>query len=443
MEEDTKLILTIFFISVAVLIPTIRANIAEYDDVLRYRAELSINRTLESYEPDPEEVIGHLNHNVHKMLKEQGYDYNGTRRELSKGYTGPCRATNPIDSCWRCDPNWARDRSKLADCVLGFGRKTTGGKGGPIYVVTDPSDEDVLNPKPGTLRHAVIQDGPLWIIFDRNMLITLKQELLVTGDKTIDGRGAAVHIAYGAGITIQYVKNVIIHGLKIHDIVSTPGGLIRDSMEHAGMRTQSDGDGITLFGAQDVWLDHLSMTKCADGIIDVVQASTCVTISNGHFTDHDHTMLFGATDDYVMDEKMQVTVAFNHFGKRLVQRMPRVRYGYIHIVNNDYTHWKMYAIGGSQHPTIISQGNRYIADLPFAKQVTKREIAPESEWRNWVWVSQGDLFLRGAYFVTSGPQDWYTKHPDRYDHVNPGPADLVGDITMFAGALGCRVDAPC
>lgn len=40
------------------------------------------------------------------------------------------------------------------------------------------------------------------------------------------------------------------------------------------------------------------------------------------------------------------------------------------MVNNDYTHWEMYAIGGSANPTINSQGNRYLAPVnPFAKEV--------------------------------------------------------------------------
>lgn len=40
-------------------------------------------------------------------------------------------------------------------------------------------------------------------------------------------------------------------------------------------------------------------------------------------------------------------------------------------MNNDYTHWEMYAIGGSASPTINSQGNRYLAPAnPFAKEVT-------------------------------------------------------------------------
>ncbi|XP_073144566.1 uncharacterized protein [Henckelia pumila] len=43
---------------------------------------------------------------------------------------------------------------------------------------------------------------------------------------------------------------------------------------------------------------------------------------------------------------MQVTIVFNHFGEKLVQRMPRHRRGYIHVVNNDFTRWDMYVIGG-------------------------------------------------------------------------------------------------
>jgi pectate lyase len=81
-------------------------------------------------------------------------------------------------------------------------------------------------------------------------------------------------------------------------------------------------------------------------------------------------MLFGASESYSGDGIMQITVAFNHFGRGLVQRMPRCRWGFVHVVNNDYTHWLMYAIGGSSHPTIISQGNRFIAPPNgFAKEV--------------------------------------------------------------------------
>lgn len=52
----------------------------------------------------------------------------------------------------------------------------------------------------------------------------------------------------------------------------------------------------------------------------------------------------------------------------------RCRHGYFHVVNNDYTHWEMYAIGGSAEPTINSQGNRYAAPTnPFAKEVHTKQ----------------------------------------------------------------------
>lgn len=81
-------------------------------------------------------------------------------------------------------------------------------------------------------------------------------------------------------------------------------------------------------------------------------------------------LLFGAKDNYSGDKIMQITVAFNHFGKGLIQRMPRVRWGFVHVLNNDYTKWEMYAIGGSQAPTILCQGNRFVApDNRNAKEV--------------------------------------------------------------------------
>lgn len=434
----------VLLLALASLLPTLRANIAEYDEVWRRRAEESWNRTLKSYEPEPENIVAHLNKQVHRTLNELGA--NSTRRALRHyANAGPCLATNPIDRCWRCQPNWAENRFRLADCGLGFGYKAKGGKNGRFYVVTDHTDDDMVNPKVGTLRHAVIQKEPLWIIFGHDMVITLQQELIMTSDKTIDGRGADVHIAFGAGITIQFIKNVIIHGVKIYNTVKKSGGLIRDAADHFGLRTESDGDGISIFGAQDVWIDHVSMRNCQDGLIDAIFGSTAITLSNNHFTDHNEALLFGASDSHSQDAKMQITVAFNHFGKRMIQRMPRCRWGFIHVVNNDYTHWNMYAIGGSAHPTIISQGNRFIAppSNPFAKEVTKREYSPESIWNQWTWRSEGDIFLRGAFFVQSGDPQWTSKHPELYDGIEAVPATNVDAITRFAGALRCRVGQPC
>ncbi|XP_073134831.1 pectate lyase-like isoform X2 [Henckelia pumila] len=368
---------------------------------------------------------------------------NVTRRNLREGRG--CRATNPIDQCWRCDRNWAKNRKKLADCARGFGYRTTGGKMGRIYVVTDPSDDNMDRPKPGTLRHAVIQPEPLWIIFAHHMVIRLRQELIFTSHKTIDGRGAQVHIAFGAGLTLQFVQNVIIHNVWIHDIIPASGGLIRDAVNHLGFRTRSDGDAISVFGSSNIWIDHVSLSRSTDGLIDVIEASTAITISNCKFNHHNDVMLLGAHDSDSKDAIMQVTVAFNLFGQGLIQRMPRCRWGFFHVVNNDYSHWELYAIGGSAHPTILSQGNRFRAsDGLYVKEVTKRDYAPKSEWMKWQWRSEGDLFTNGAFFTESGPPIKYTRNPlTQRNTINFRPGSFVGRLTRFAGALKCIPGRPC
>ncbi|CAI9093310.1 OLC1v1028782C2 [Oldenlandia corymbosa var. corymbosa] len=387
----------------------------------------SATSTLSSPVPDPELVVQEVQEKI-----------NASRRNLA--YLS-CGTGNPIDDCWRCDKDWMKNRQKLADCAIGFGKHAIGGRDGNIYVVTDNGDHPV-NPKPGTLRYGVIQDEPLWIIFARDMVIKLKEELMLNSFKTIDGRGANVHIAGGPCITVQYVTNVIIHGLNIHDCKQGGNAYVRDSPEHFGWRTLSDGDGISLFGASHVWVDHNSLSNCRDGLIDAIHGSTAITISNNYLTHHNKVMLLGHSDSYTQDKNMQVTIAFNHFGEGLVQRMPRCRHGYFHVVNNDYTHWEMYAIGGSADPTINSQGNRFLApnDI-FNKEVTKHEDAPQSKWKNWNWRSDGDLMLNGAFFIQSGKaaSSSYAKASS----LSARPSSLIDSMTASAGSLNCKKGKAC
>ncbi|MED6188052.1 hypothetical protein PIB30_082354 [Stylosanthes scabra] len=380
---------------------------------------------------NPEEIVSMVDMSIRNHT---------ARRNLN--FFSSCGTGNPIDDCWRCDDRWYLRRKRLATCAIGFGHNAIGGRDGRYYVVTDPSDDDAVNPKPGTLRYGVIQDRPLWIVFKRDMVITLKQELIMNSFKTIDGRGVNVHIAHGACITVQYVTNIIIHGIHIHDCIQTGDAMVRSSPSHYGWRTLADGDGISIFGASHIWIDHNSISNCSDGLIDAIMGSTAITISNNYFTHHDEVMLLGHHDSYVRDKQMQVTIAYNHFGEGLVQRMPRCRHGYFHVVNNDYTHWEMYAIGGSADPTINSQGNRFLAPMgPFAKEVTKRVLKDESTWKNWNWRSDGDLMLNGAYFTSSGAAN--AASYARASSLSAKSSSLVGTITSTAGVLNCRRGAIC
>ncbi|KAL3742194.1 hypothetical protein ACJRO7_017646 [Eucalyptus globulus] len=361
--------------------------------------------------------------------------------DSSTPYYSYNKPMNVIDSCWRSNPKWAANRRALADCAVGFGSNAIGGKYGSIYVVTSPLD-DPVNPKPGMLRYGAIQDKPLWITFARDMKITLKNELMVNSYKTIDGRGAKVEIANGPCITLQYVSHVIVHGISIHDCKPGKSGIVRDSPTHAGHRQGSDGDAISVFASSHIWIDHCFLARCTDGLIDVIRASTAVTISNNYFQQHDKVMLLGHNDKYTADKVMRVTVVFNRFGSGLIERMPRVRFGYAHVANNQYDEWRMYAIGGSANPTIFSEGNYFLAsNNPVSKQVTKRETK-SGDWKSWKWRSSRDLFENGAYFVQSG----YGSCAPLYSGTQSfavADGSKVPALTSNAGPLSCTVGKAC
>ncbi|THU52365.1 hypothetical protein C4D60_Mb10t03240 [Musa balbisiana] len=124
----------------------------------------------------------------------------------------------------------------------------------------------------------------------------------------------------------------------------------------------------------------------------------------------------------------------------------------------------MYAIGGSQHPTILSQGNRFIAPPTlFAKEVkqvtctgflvparllkdgthdvTKREYSPEEVWKSWQWRSEGDLLKNGAFFVPSGAGK--LGNVSYKDLIKAKPGTFVTRLTRFSGALKCVPNRPC
>lgn len=72
--------------------------------------------------------------------------------------------------------------------------------------------------------------------------------------------------------------------------------------------------------------------------------------------------------------------------------------------------------------------------------MTKRDYAPESEWRTWNWRSEEDLLMNGAFFVQSGRQ---IKKMQKKEVIKAKPGKFVTRLTRFSGALDCIKHKPC
>ncbi|KAH1075380.1 hypothetical protein J1N35_027708, partial [Gossypium stocksii] len=211
--------------------------------------------------------------------------------------------------------------------------------------------------------------GKVWITFKSNMTITLKRPLPLNSFTAIDGHGFDVHIT-GVGCLLVYkATDIIIHVLSIHHCKPETSCNVMGPNEKAIPLGQVDRGAIRVVSARKVWIDHNTLYEYPDGLLDVTCGSTDVTMSNNWFRDQDKVMLLGHDDGYLEDKNMKVTVILNYFRPNCNQRMPRVRYGYVHIANNFYQGWELYTIGGSMGPSIESEANSFVAPNDTGKKM--------------------------------------------------------------------------
>jgi len=74
-------------------------------------------------------------------------------------------------------------------------------------------------------------------------------------------------------------------------------------------------------------------------------------------------------------------------------------------------------------------------------QITHRNNAVGDEWKTWIWRSEQDVFLNGAYFVESGEP--LKKQPYKKDFVKAKDGSYVRRLTRFSGFLKCVKGVKC
>ena len=132
----------------------------------------------------------------------------------------------------------------------GYGKFARGGRGGRVIKVTNLEDSG-----PGSLRQAVVGQGPRTVIFEVSGNIDLERDLDIhRGQLTIAGQTAP-----GDGITLRgYGVNVYADDVIIRYIRVRPG-------DQAGVET----DAISIFSGANIILDHCSTSWATDETLSI------------------------------------------------------------------------------------------------------------------------------------------------------------------------------
>ncbi len=152
-----------------------------------------------------------------------------------------------------------------------------------------------------------------------NAVVTIKS------NKTLEGIGTA-HLR-GIGLSVNQARNVIVRDLTISHVQDTLN--TNDAFEING-------------GSQNIWIDHCEFYSDRDhdkdyydGLLDIKNGSTFITVSWSVFHDHYKACLVSSGDEQYVDTVARLTFHHNYF-YNCESRLPMIRFGRAHIYNNYY-----------------------------------------------------------------------------------------------------------
>jgi len=238
----------------------------------------------------------------------------------------------------------------------------TGGMGASITTVTNLTE----------LEAALASAGPLIIkvsgLIDNSgnpsVSLNVPSNSTLFGDPTNQGHLQNIELRFAG-------ENYIIRNLIMSEVVSVA---IKDSMGNTLVAEGTGNDVMGINGARQVWIDHCelysSLTPAElydlsgpddtadgaideydakdfyDGLIDIKNGASFITLSNNYIHDHWKGILIGSSDTQENGtSETRITLHHNYF-KDIISRIPSLRYGKGHFYNN-YVHGSLPTVYGN------------------------------------------------------------------------------------------------
>lgn len=288
---------------------------------------------------------------------------------------------------------------------------TTGGAGGETVIVTTRNE----------LYNALNSTGPK-IIRVSGMISLLGESITGSqGDKTVEG------VDSNSG----WYGCVKISGPDAHNIIIRNLTLQTDNLDPL----------IIQAGATNVWVDHCSFVHGIDELISFKDGADYITISWCKFSfdiegDHNLAALVGSTDNHPVDEgHLNITWHHNWFADRVHGRMPRVRYGKNHVINNYYAvpDHDGYCITANWDSQVLVENNYfYRVESPW-------NVADLSTGHPGKLRAVGNLLVECFGSISSGNDTVFTP-PYYYTLEAPLVAREKVMLCAGAGHLDCFAD---
>ncbi|GAA4705717.1 pectinesterase family protein [Phytohabitans rumicis] len=268
-----------------------------------------------------------------------GAGVNGNRPQLTDAqaanhtpqkYLAGADGWNPVGSTVGSAPTTsARTWSSTADGFASTDGGTTGGASGQTVTVT--TQADLVKYATASAAY-VIKVGAAITISPKGT------EIRVASNKTIIGVGTKGEIVGGGFFLGSGVNNVIIRNLTIRDTRMADDD--PDDKEY-------DYDGIQMDGAHHVWIDHNTITRMNDGLIDSRKDTSYLTVSWNILSENNKAFGIGWTDN--VTARMTIHHNWIHDNK---QRNPSTdNVAYAHLYNNylqNLTSYGNYARGATK-----------------------------------------------------------------------------------------------
>lgn len=214
---------------------------------------------------------------------------------------------------------------------VGFGEKVTGGEGGRNVTVTTRTE--LFNALKASdkatiyIKGAIEVNSMIKVVAKNKTILGLPGSYLYNNNRTQSGSG----ILYLS----QESNNVIIRNV---------------TFKSAGAYDVDGNDNLCIDKATYVWVDHCDFQDGVDGNFDCKNASDNIAVTwcrfrylidpmeggSGGSADHRFSNLWGSSDDATGDRNHLKTTFQFCMWENCAGRMPRVRFGKVHLVNCYY-----------------------------------------------------------------------------------------------------------